>query len=460
MPTSQEYRNLELEAAAATRVGRGSTRMGRLVTIGVPVGGLCMAVWLIAGSLAPKKAAMTNPDGEEFTTRAYPAPSLKVPRSADGQGTIVIPPAPPVPPEPVVPPPPAPPPATLPAPPLPEPPLAQPAMPDDDAQHLAELERKKREEEERRRWERLRAPQVITDHASSAPAAAEESTSVAMGGAADDDPNRRFLNAVGNAGVEVAKAVKNNRIDALVAQGTMIRGVLDTAVQSDLPGMVRAVTAENVWSFDGRRILIPAGTRLIGEYKSGIAQGQTRVFVVWTRMLRSDGVSVQLGSTGADDLGRTGNAGFVDNHYLERFGSAVMLSLVGGAAQFLGSYGQNTDGASGFGTSPGYSTTSITDPTTGITTTTQTPLSQNQLALQGRQIATQSVAQTMTTIAQEALKNSINIPPTIYLDQGTRIIVFVRRDLDFSSLYPDPVKEALRELKREHAGEVRDGLPR
>ncbi|MFX4581744.1 TrbI/VirB10 family protein, partial [Acinetobacter baumannii] len=83
--------------------------------------------------------------------------------------------------------------------------------------------------------------------------------------------------------VDVSRATKNNRIDALVAQGTFIRGVLETAVQSDLPGMVRATVTENVWSFDGRRVLIPAGSRLIGEYKSGIAQGQTRVFVVWTR---------------------------------------------------------------------------------------------------------------------------------------------------------------------------------
>ncbi len=95
---------------------------------------------------------------------------------------------------------------------------------------------------------------------------------------------------------------------------------------------------------------------------------------------------------------------------------------------------------------------------TGAVTQTQTGVNQNQLTLQARQIAAQNVSQTLTNIAQEALRNSINIPPTIYLDQGTRIIVFVRRDLDFSALYPDPVKEALRELKRERAGTKSDGL--
>ena len=90
-----------------------------------------------------------------------------------------------------------------------------------------------------------------------------------------------------------------------------------------------------------------------------------------------------------------------------------------------------------------------TDPVTGAVTQTQTGLNQNQLSLQARQIAAQNVSQTLTTIAQEALRNSINIPPTIHLDQGRRIIVFVRRDLDFSALYEDPVDEALKEIRRD-----------
>ncbi|TAN10564.1 MAG: TrbI/VirB10 family protein, partial [Rhizobiaceae bacterium] len=251
---------------------------------------------------------------------------------------------------------------------------------------------------------------------------------------------------------DIAHATKNSRTDALVAEGTLIHGVLETAVESDLPGMVRAVVSQDVWSFDGRRVLIPAGSRLIGEYKSGIAQGQTRVFIVWTRLLRSDGVSVQLGSNGADELGVAGNAGFVDNHYLKRFGSAIMLSIIGGAAQFLSAYGQNSNGY-GNGT-----IVTTTDPVTGAVTQTQTGVNQNQLSLQAREIAAQNVSQTLTNIAEEALRNSINIPPTITLDQGTRIIVFVRRDLDFSAFYPDPVKEALREFKREHRGTKSNGL--
>ncbi|UVK49175.1 type IV secretion system protein VirB10 (plasmid) [Mesorhizobium sp. AR07] len=448
MPSPQDYRSLELDAAAATTVARGSTGFGRILKFAVPVGALVIAGWLIYVSLQRTPKNMTSPDKEEFTTTQFPAPSLASPQTRTNQGTIVVPAAPAAP-EPTVPPPPVAPPIALPAPPPPEPPLVVAPPNDDEARRLAELERQ-RQEAERRKWERLRAPQVIADNAAASDGTANPGDSARDGaGQQEDDPNRRFLASVANAGVEVAKAIKNNRIDALVAQGTLVRGVLETAVQSDLPGMVRAVTTENVWSFDGRRILIPAGSHLVGEYKSGITQGQTRVFIVWTRMLRSDGVSVQLGSIGTDDLGRAGNAGFVDNHYVERFGSAIMLSVVGGFSQFLSGLGQNTGNAGG-------TTITTTDPVTGLVTTTQTGANQNQQALQARQIAAQNVSQTLTNIAQEALKNSINIPPTIYLDQGTRIIVFVRRDLDFSALYPDPVKEALQELKRERGSKPDD----
>jgi type IV secretion system protein VirB10 len=449
MPTPEDYRSFELEASAATSVARGSTTVGRFLKFGSPLGAVLVAGWMIYNSTKPRPTSMTTPDKEDFRTTQFPAPSVSTPRPQTDQGTIVIPKAPEVPPAPPVPPP-----VTIQPPAPPEPPLAVAPPNDDEARRLAELERQRQEEEERRRWERLRAPQVISDNAAAAAGSMNTDANGSSNAAQpDDDPNRRFLASVSAAGVDTARATKNPRIDALVAQGTMIRGVLETAVQSDLPGMVRAVVTENVWSFDGRRILIPAGARLVGEYKSGIAQGQTRVFVVWTRLLRSDGVSVQLGSNGTDDLGRAGNAGFVDNHYVERFGAAIMLSIVGGAAQFLSAYGQNSNNANGNGT-----IITTTDPVTGAITQTQTGVNQNQLNLQARQIAAQNVSQTLTNIAQEALRNSINIPPTIYLDQGTRIIVFVRRDLDFSAFYPDPVKEALQEIKRERAGQKPNGL--
>jgi type IV secretion system protein VirB10 len=203
---------------------------------------------------------------------------------------------------------------------------------------------------------------------------------------------------------------------------------------------VKAITREDVWSFDGRRVLIPSGSTLIGEYRSGLARGQTRVFVVWTRLLRPDGVSVQLGSPGTDDLGRAGNAGFLDNHYVERFGAAVALSVIGGVSQFVATLGQNVN-------SYQQQSQYVLDPLTGqLTAVTTLP---NQNLINARQIGTQQVSQSLTRLSQEALRDSINIPPTVYVDQGARIVVFIKKDLDFSLFYPDPVKEELRELRRE-----------
>jgi type IV secretion system protein VirB10 len=240
--------------------------------------------------------------------------------------------------------------------------------------------------------------------------------------------------------VERSIATKNERIDALVPQGTMVRGELLTAIQSDLPGSVKAITREDVWSFDGRRVLIPSGSTLIGEYRSGLARGQTRVFVVWTRLLRPDGVSVQLGSQGTDDLGRAGNSGFLDNHYVERFGAAAALSVIGGVSQFVATLGQNVN-------SYQQQNQYALDPFTGQFTAISTLPNQN--LINARQIGAQQISQSLTRLSQEALRDSINIPPTVYIDQGARIVVFIKKDLDFSSFYPDPVKEELRELRRE-----------
>ncbi|UWU26027.1 type IV secretion system protein VirB10 (plasmid) [Rhizobium sp. CB3060] len=300
--------------------------------------------------------------------------------------------------------------------------IAAPPVDDGAARRAAEEAERARKAEELRQA-RLRSNMLVVDQgqASDSLMGANSSNTTANVGAADDDPNRKFVAAVGAQDIETAKATRNDRIDALIPQGTLIRGVLETAIQSDLPGMVRAVISTDVYSFDGRRILLPKGTMLTGEYKSGIARGQTRVLIVWTRALRADGTSVALGSYGADDLGRSGLPGIVDKHYLERFGAASVLSLVGGVSSFIA--GLNTDGSSS---------------TSSSSSTASDAQSQAQ----------QTISQTMAEMANTALKDSINIPPTIYVDQGSQIVVFVRRDLDFSSLYPDPVKEAVNELRR------------
>ncbi|SEI18448.1 type IV secretion system protein VirB10 [Rhizobium tibeticum] len=241
---------------------------------------------------------------------------------------------------------------------------------------------------------------------------------------AGEDRNSKFLATASAIGDRSAKARQIGRLDAMIPEGTLIPGILETAINSDLPGQIRAITSQDVYSFDGRRILIPTGTRLIGEYQSDMIRGQKRIFVIWTRLLRDDGVSVRLNSIGTDSLGRSGLTGIVDNKWRERFGSAILLSIVGAGSSYLTGYGSGQ-----------YSTSNSSNGE-----------SDSQRAAD---LARKTIAQTFSDMANQALGENLKIPPTISVHQGERIFVYVRQDLDFSAMYPDPVEEAMKEIKHE-----------
>ncbi|WP_347304184.1 TrbI/VirB10 family protein [Croceibacterium sp. TMG7-5b_MA50] len=192
-----------------------------------------------------------------------------------------------------------------------------------------------------------------------------------------------FASRVG--GVGGGPAVARTDVDprTTVTQGTMIPAVLETAINTDVPGYVRAVVSQDVRSFDGTRILVPRSSRLIGQYQSGLQAGQKRAYVIWTRLIRPDGVSVALASPASAFDGSGGLPGRVDNHFFQRFGSSILLSVIGGL----------TAVASG-GTS---------------------------VVLGGGQDA-----------ASTALQQSGQIGPTVRVRQGEPIRVFTARDLDFS----------------------------
>lgn len=236
---------------------------------------------------------------------------------------------------------------------------------------------------------------------------------------AGEDRNSKYLAAASGLADRSATARQIERTDATIVEGTMIPGILETAIVSDLPGQLRAIVSEDVYSFDGRRMLIPRGTHLIGEYQSDVVRGQKRIFVIWTRLIRDDGVTVRLNSIGADSLGRSGLTGVVDNKFRERFGAAILLSIVGGASSYLTGYGSNAAAGN------------------------------NDEAAKAQDIARSTIAQTFSDMANQALGDSLRIPPTISVSQGERIFVYVRQDLDFSSLYEDPVTEALKEIRHE-----------
>lgn len=240
---------------------------------------------------------------------------------------------------------------------------------------------------------------------------------------AGEDRNSKFLATASAIGDRSATARQIARIDAMIPEGTLIPGILETAINSDLPGQIRAITSQDVYSFDGRRVLIPTGTRLIGEYQSDVTRGQKRIFVIWTRLLRDDGVTVRLNSIGTDSLGRSGLTGLVDNKWRERFGSAILLSIVGAGSSYLTGYGSGS-----------YSSSNGDDESDSD---------------RAAELARETIARTFSDMANQALGENLRIPPTISVHQGERIFVYVRQDLDFSAMYPDPVEEALKEIRHE-----------
>jgi type IV secretion system protein VirB10 len=228
------------------------------------------------------------------------------------------------------------------------------------------------------------SPTVVFD-ASALPAAASVLAPGTPSGTAEGNSNEAFAARLGAVGGTTATAAASFDPSTTVTQGTLIPAVLETAINTDVPGFVRAVVSTDVRSFDGRHILVPRSSRLIGQYKSGLSAGQKRAYVIWTRLIRPDGVSVNLGSPAISFGGETGLSGKVNSHFFERFGSAMLLSVVGGL------------GAIGGGSSV--------------------------IIAGGGQSA-----------AAAAVSQGGQVGPTIRVRQGEPIRVFTAKDLDFSKV--------------------------
>ena len=183
----------------------------------------------------------------------------------------------------------------------------------------------------------LASPTMIYDASRAAQVARAAETAVATaattpstgdsgaGGAA-----AAFASRIGGVGGAPAQARPMTNPSTTVTEGTLIPAILETAINTDVPGYVRAVVSQDVRSFDGTRILVPRSSRLIGQYQSGVQQGQKRAYVIWTRLIRPDGASVNIASPAVAFDGTTGLEGDVNNHFFRRFGSAMLLSVIGG----------------------------------------------------------------------------------------------------------------------------------
>ena len=179
----------------------------------------------------------------------------------------------------------------------------------------------------------------------------------------------------------------------LLPKGAFLDCTLETALDSTLPGLTTCITAVDTFSADGTVVLLERGTKLIGEMRSQVQQGTARVFVLWTEARTPKGIVVALASPSTDELGRSGLPGTVDRHFADRFGAAILVSVIGGAIQSMVNRSQQSGG------------TVILNPSGA------------------------------GDVATEVLRSTLSIPPTVRVPQGRRIEVLVARDLDFQSVY-------------------------
>lgn len=195
-----------------------------------------------------------------------------------------------------------------------------------------------------------------------------------------------------------------------IAQGKLFSAVLETAIDTQIPGSVRAVISRDVYGESGNEILISKGSRLFGSYSSQINRGQGRVQISWSRLIRSDGVDLAIGFNASDQFGRAGISGDVDNRYSSIITNSLLTSIlaVGGVAAVNKAL-NNSD-----------TTTTVTSTGT-ITTGNAT----NQ--------AIADVSKTIVDTVGTVIGNGLNLTPVIRVPQGTKITVIVNADINVPS---------------------------
>lgn len=195
----------------------------------------------------------------------------------------------------------------------------------------------------------------------------------------------------------VETATRRGNTSLMLIKGTNIPCVLKTKIDSTYQGFTVCQVSKDVYSSNGKTLLIERGSSVFGEQNIQIKHGQARVYVIWQKIETPKGVSVNVDSPATGQLGEMGVEARVNNHFGKRFGGAIMLSL-------------------------------IQDTISNASTHLQKKQSENQTTID-------NTSSTMQDMATKALENSINIPPTAIVHQGTLINILVNRDMDFTSVY-------------------------
>lgn len=231
---------------------------------------------------------------------------------------------------------------------------------------------------------------------------------------ASDNPNDVFAKNVYRANTKAPRvlATRIGNLNNTIAQGRIIQATLESVINTELPGQIRAIVSRDTYGEAGRVPLIPKGSRLIGTYSSSLAGGQTRAYVVWTRIIRPDGVDIMVNSPLTDRIGQAGIGGQVDTKFQQIFSRALMSSVVA-IAIAIGSEE----------ISPGDSST--TNSAFGGTTQSG----------EGATGATANALNRLGSTTDSFLQRYLNLSPSILVDQGTPVNVFVSRDLVFPGGY-------------------------
>lgn len=190
------------------------------------------------------------------------------------------------------------------------------------------------------------------------------------------------------------------RPDALLVRGTYIRCVLETRIITDLPGFTSCIVTEPVYSINGRRLLLPGGSKVLGRYDS--EPRGPRVAVVWDRITTPTGIDIRMASPGVDGLGGAGHPGHYSAHWGARIGSALLVSMISDAFKYAAAKEGPTGAVIGEG---------------GIVV--HSPYES-------------ATARSMERLANQAL--DARRPPTVTIQQGTVLNVYVARDVDFSAV--------------------------
>ncbi len=194
-----------------------------------------------------------------------------------------------------------------------------------------------------------------------------------------------------NASVLQAKAGKLGDMNYLITQGTKIHCTMENALDSTIPGYTSCIIARDVYSANGNVILLDRGTKVSGKYESNLQHGQARLYVQWNRAITPEGVVVDLKSGGTGPLGREGHTGQVNKHWWDRFGNALLVSIVGDALGYTSDKTNNEN--------------------------------------------FENTENTINQMVKIAAENGITIKPSIDINQGTDIIIYVQHDLSFENVY-------------------------